>query len=601
MPAGVLEAGAALVAEADAVGLMASVDGRKGDASSSRDEGWVALVAHSTSVTRRELRHRAGVSAADEGPEFDAAKDAELLAWMVQGAYVEVPFSGRRVLSMRWVLTVKPLALPGLHPRPKARLCVRGNEERDKALIVSFSPTISRSTVRLLLILLATMGWEPRTVDVSTAFLQGMPIDRPAPVYVRPPAEAGVWLGFLWLLAKCAYGLVDSPRMWYERVFALMRQLGAVRSPADPGLLVLVQSGAVILVVAFHVDEFLFGGTVAGVALFERELRAAFPAGPVAVCSFVFTDLAVAFSAASAGQPARIRVDQQMYVGSPDDILKSGARRSTPGAAVTSSELTLYRRAAGALLWAVGQTLPHLVCGAAVLARHCRHALVADLVRANKQLAAARASRACCHLLRPSPVGRCLYLLTDSSVVTLRSSSAQTGVAIFLGAAGGVVGAAGSVAAEAEGVSADLVAWGSHRQRRVTHSSFAAEAFGLLQGLRSALDASDVAGLLFDGAVGGGLPVHAFVDSRSLSDSLSSTSATGSQEERACIDDLRDHYRLGSLASVTWLPSPLQLADGLTMPTGASPIRAAVASGWLPLPRSARVTKSASRQFGSRC
>jgi len=70
---------------------------------------------------------------------------------------------------------------------------------------------------------------------------------------------------------------------------------------------------------------------------------------------------------------------------------------------------------------------------------------------------------------------------------------------------------------------------------------------------------------------------------------------------RAYIDDLRDHDRLGSLASVTWLPSPLQLAAGLTMPTGASPLRAAVATGWLPLPRSACVTKSASGRFGSRC
>ena len=260
-------------------------------------------------------------------------------------------------------------------------------------------------------------------------------------------------------------------------------------------------------------------------------------------------------------------------------------------ALIDSSELTHYRREAGALLWAAGQTLPHLACGAAVLARPFRHALVADLVSANKQLAAASASRACFLLLHPSPVGRCLYLFTDSITVTLRSSSAQTGVAIFLGAARGVVGAAVSVAAEADGVSADLVAWGSHSQRRVTHSSFAAEAFCLLQGLRSAVDAADVAGLLFDGAVGGGLPVHAFVDSRSLYDSLSSTSATGSKEVRACIDDRRDHHRLGSPASVTWLPSSLQLADGLTKPTGAGPLRVAAASGWLPLPRSACVTK----------
>ena len=185
--------------------------------------------------------------------------------------------------------------------------------------------------------------------------------------------------------------------------------------------------------------------------------------------------------------------------------------------------------------------------------------------------------------------------------MTFRSSSAQTGFAIFLGAAGGVVGAVGSAAAAADGVSADLVAWGSHRQRRVTLSSFAAEAFGLLQGLCSALDAAAVAGLVFDGSVSAGFPIHAFVESRSLDDSISSTSATGSKEVRACLADLRDHYRLGSLAYVTWMPGSLQLADGLTKPSGAGPLRAAAASGWLLLPRSACVTKSASGRFGSRC
>ena len=359
----------------------------------------------------------------------------------------------------------------------------------------------------------------------------------------------------------------------------------------------LIADGAVILAVSVHVDDFLFGGTAAGVVLFESELRAAFSVGPFAVGSFVFTGLAIAFMAASGRSPACVRVHQQAYVDSLDHIPLSAACLATPGAAVTSAELTLYRRAAGALIWAAGQTLPHLACGAAVLARHFRHALVADLVRANKQLAAARLSRDFGLTLRSSPPGRCLYLFTDSSAVTLRSASAQTGFAIFLGAAGGIFGAAGSAAAAADGVSADLVAWGFHRQRQVTHSSFAAEAFGLLQGLRSALNAAAVAGLLFNGSVGAGLPVHAFVDSRSLYDSLTSTSASGSKEVRACLADLRDHYRLGSLASVAWLPGSLQLADGLTKPTGAGPLRAAAASGWLPLPRSACVTKSASGRF----
>lgn len=94
---------------------------------------------------------------------------------------------------------------------------------------------------------------------------------------------------------------------------------------------------------------------------------------------------------------------------------------------------------------------------------------------------------------------------------------------------------------------------------------------------------------------------QAFVDSRALYDSITSTSATGSKEVRACIADLRDHYRLGTLASITWLSGSLQLADGLTNPNGAGTLRAAAASGWVPLPRSACVTKSASGRYGSQC
>lgn len=125
VPARILAAGEALVAADDAGPPTEGSSGGMAHACSKRDEGWGALVAHSILVTRREQRLLAEVSAADAGPEFDAAKDAELLAWMAQRAYVEVPFTGQRTLSMRLVLTVKPPALPGLHPRPKARLCVR--------------------------------------------------------------------------------------------------------------------------------------------------------------------------------------------------------------------------------------------------------------------------------------------------------------------------------------------------------------------------------------------------------------------------------------------------------------------------------------------
>lgn len=89
-------------------------------------------------ITRREMRARNEVPGSEAGAEFDSSKEAELLGWMVQGAYEKVPFAGQQALSMRWVLTVKPPSLPGLLPRMKARLCARGNEDRDKSHVDSF-------------------------------------------------------------------------------------------------------------------------------------------------------------------------------------------------------------------------------------------------------------------------------------------------------------------------------------------------------------------------------------------------------------------------------------------------------------------------------
>eukprot|EP00170_Pyropia_yezoensis_P001149 contig_5174_g1153 len=600
VPDDVLSAGAALAAntsldpEAATVTVLTT-----GVAAAHRDEGLPALVVHSVLITRREMRARNEGPASSAGAEFDAEEEAELLAWMTHVAYEEVPVAGQRVLSMRWVLTVKPPSLPGLLPRLKARLCARGNEGRDKAHIESFSPTVARSTVRLLLSVLVTMRWEPRKVDVSTAFSQGMPIDRPSPVWVRPPRVAGVAPGLVCRLAKCAYGLVDAPLLWYKRVCELLFSIGAVRSSADPGLFVLVSNGAVALVVAVHVDGFLYGGTDSGVATFDCQLQRAFSVGPITSGALVFTGLAVSVAAASVERPPSVWVHQQAYVDCMDDIPTPADRLATMGAAVTADELTLYRRATGALLWAAGQTLPHLACGAAVLARHFQHALVAYLVRANKLLALAHTGLDLGLRFRFVPPGRCLYLFTDSSAVTLKSTAAQSGYALFLGVAAGPVGPRGSAATRAYGADADLVAWGSHRQRRVTHSSYAAEAFSLLQGLLTALVAASVAGLLSEGKEGAEVPVLAFIDSRALYDSLSSTTATGSKEVRAAVAELREHYQLGTLASVTRLPGSCQLADGLTKPTGAVSLRHAVATGWVPLAQSVCVTKSASTAFAT--
>ena len=69
----------------------------------------------------------------------------------------------------------------------KARLCVRGNQERDDHTIKKDSTTVDRATVKTLFAIAATNRWKVKTVNITAAFLQGKKLERK--VYVRPPAE----------------------------------------------------------------------------------------------------------------------------------------------------------------------------------------------------------------------------------------------------------------------------------------------------------------------------------------------------------------------------------------------------------------------------
>ena len=54
----------------------------------------------------------------------------------------------------------------------KARLCMRGDNEKNKHLIPTDSPTVNKITLKLMLTIAASKGWEIRCSDISRAFLQ---------------------------------------------------------------------------------------------------------------------------------------------------------------------------------------------------------------------------------------------------------------------------------------------------------------------------------------------------------------------------------------------------------------------------------------------
>ena len=86
----------------------------------------------------------------------------------------------------------------------KARLVVHGNQIVDN--IQMDSPTVRKSSLRILFAMAVQYEWKVKTADVTSAFLQSHPLDRD--VYVKPPADIHVE-GTLWKLRVAVYGLCE--------------------------------------------------------------------------------------------------------------------------------------------------------------------------------------------------------------------------------------------------------------------------------------------------------------------------------------------------------------------------------------------------------
>lgn len=528
-------------------------------------ESQSALV-HQVLVSRSERRRRQEVTIALAGRRFDEPMRLELLAWNVRGVYEEVAFSGQHVITTRWVLTEKPGELPTDPAKRKARLCVRGFQDPAKNSVVSTSPTAGRASVRVLLALFAASGYDPRSVDVRTAFLQGMPIDRVRPVYVQPPPQARVPAGMVWKLRKCAYGLTDAPRWWYQTVRALMGSLGYERAESDHGLFLHSANGRFSFGLAAHVDDFLYGGLEAEVTRFEQALTAAFDVGPVAIGDLTFTGLRVRTSEGPSAGTLIIAVDQDHYLDTIEEVpVPAGSHAA---AAVTTAELTLFRRVVGALLWASGQTQPYMSCTSSLLARRFHQATVHDLGAANRVVRAARAAVNFPVTFQALTAPRRLVLFSEASSITLDSATAQTGYLVFMAHDNGT---RGDLSADTPLV---LLAWGSHKQRRVTHSSFAAETYALLDGMSAAVEVACILGHMTHGPDGDLPPIDAVTDCLSLFNTLSATGLVRPKEFNAGVAALRELYTSGGMSSVTWTPAGGQLADCLTKASSSMSLRA---------------------------
>ena len=185
------------------------------------------------------------------------AKEKELKSWDNFDVYEEILDEGQPRIATNWVLKEKIIdGVSGV----KARLTVRGDQE-ETGDIRKDSPTVRRGNVKIFCAVAAKEGWNMKSIDGTSAFLQGTPIERE--VFILPPRERRV-PGMIWKLKKPVYGLKDAARGWHLALDNKLQEAGCDKCFVDPAMYLnfeaVNEKKHIQGIVLSHVDDLLYGG-----------------------------------------------------------------------------------------------------------------------------------------------------------------------------------------------------------------------------------------------------------------------------------------------------------------------------------------------------
>lgn len=122
-----------------------------------------------------------------------------------------------------------------------------------------FAPVARIETIRLIIALAGSQGWEVHHLDVKTAFLHG---ELKEEVFVSQP-EGFVVPGEehkVYKLKRALYGLRQAPRSWNIKLNQILRGLSFQRCSKEPSLYQ-KETQQELLIVVVYVDDLLVTGS----------------------------------------------------------------------------------------------------------------------------------------------------------------------------------------------------------------------------------------------------------------------------------------------------------------------------------------------------
>ena len=463
-----------------------------------------------------------------------AAKKVELVRWEQYDAYESLELKDQHIISTRWVITEKD------NGKIKARLVVRGFEEMITPQ--SDSPTASKESGKLFLAICANENFTIKSLDVTSAFLQGRLLDRE--VYVMPPEEVDE-NGKVWKLKKTVYGLYDASRSWYFAVKEEVLKLGMKTLSGDLAFFYLVKENKLLGLCIVHVDDFLMGGNQEFFNILNNTLLTKFTFGKMECKRFKYTGLNI-----EQKEDGSIFVDQNEYIQSlkPIELEKAVDKKMK----LPKKKFTEYRALTGQLSWAAENTRPDLAFDVRELSVRNKEACYNDVKKANKILKKAQTEQVA---VKYSKLGKWkdirVGVYTDSSYRNDENKVKSVGgrfVSLF----------------NKDGVLSPLL-WKSKTIQQVCKSVKTAETRSLERGLEDGIFMARMVEEIYTGKVSEKqIEVEAFTDSKTLLDSINSTKQVDEKTVRHLVAWIKEQIDEKKVKTVNWVCSEEMIADVFT-------------------------------------
>ena len=128
-----------------------------------------------------------------------------------------------------------------------------GNMKESLHKICNEIPIVNNKSLKILLSIAVSEGWEIRTCDVERAFHQSDQTQHG--VLVKPPAELNLPRGKALKLNKIAYGLIDASRAFYLKQVEELKSNDFLPLRVDPAMFVHKTKGQTMCDAATAINE----------------------------------------------------------------------------------------------------------------------------------------------------------------------------------------------------------------------------------------------------------------------------------------------------------------------------------------------------------